>query len=266
MERKDQAGRTRNEKVLNCLIQRPNAIFKLICFPWAGGGSNHFARWGQKMSDLLEVHAVRFAGRESRLDEQFASDIHQQVDEIIDALLPIIHDKSFAFFGHSFGSSVAVLCALRLKEKYNVEPVHMFLSSATPFHSSYWQDQFLHTNQLSEEQIKHHLLELGGTPNHIIDNKDLMDQWLPMIRADVNNLKNSNVDTSSVKTQSCDFTCFIGSNDISKDMEAWKDVTSGNFDLYVLPGDHFHLVDPANEGFIHKCITKCLELSSLNLS
>ncbi|XP_048223757.1 S-acyl fatty acid synthase thioesterase, medium chain [Perognathus longimembris pacificus] len=263
MERKEQVGRTRNENVLNCLIPRPNAMFKLICFPWAGSGSSYLAKWGEKMSDLIEVHAVRFAGRESRFHEQFASDICQQADEIIDALLPIIHDQPFAFFGHSFGSCLAFVCALHLKEKYNVEPVHMFLSSATPFHSNYWRAQFSQINQLSEEQVKHHLLELGGTPNHIIHNKDLLDQWLPIIQADISILQNSNLGITSLKTHSCDFICFVGANDIIKDMEAWKDVTSGNFDLYVLPGGHFHLVDPANEDFIHKCIIKCLELSSL---
>ncbi|KAM4828864.1 S-acyl fatty acid synthase thioesterase, medium chain [Thomomys bottae] len=263
MEKNDQAGRVRNEKVLNCLIQRPNAIFKLICFPWAGGGSNYLAKWGKKMSDMLEVHAVRFAGRESRIDEQFASDILQLVDEIIDALLPVIHDKSFAFFGHSLGSYIAFLCALCLKEKYNMEPVHMFLSSATPFHSNHWQAQFSKVNQMTEEEVKHHLLELGGTPTQILGNKDVLDQSLPMIQADIRMLQNSNWRRPFMKTQSCDFTCFAGSNDVIKDMEAWKDVTSGNFDLYVLPGGHFYLVDPANEEFIHKCVTKCLELSSL---
>lgn len=45
---------SRNTDVINCLYQIPNAIFKLICFPWAGGGSIHFAKWGQMNPELLE--------------------------------------------------------------------------------------------------------------------------------------------------------------------------------------------------------------------
>lgn len=44
---------------------------------------------------------------------------------------------------------------------------------------------------------------------------------------------------------------------------AWKDITSGNLDVHVLPGDHFYLKEPANENFIKNYIAKCLELSLL---
>uniref|UniRef100_A0A8C6AC45 oleoyl-[acyl-carrier-protein] hydrolase n=1 Tax=Marmota marmota marmota TaxID=9994 RepID=A0A8C6AC45_MARMA len=86
----------------NCLYPKPNAIFKLICFPWAGSGSTYFAKWGQSICDTLEVSCLRLAGRESRLEEPFAKDINHVVEEIIHALLPIIQDKPFAFFGHRY--------------------------------------------------------------------------------------------------------------------------------------------------------------------
>uniref|UniRef100_A0A2K5CQE6 oleoyl-[acyl-carrier-protein] hydrolase n=1 Tax=Aotus nancymaae TaxID=37293 RepID=A0A2K5CQE6_AOTNA len=128
-ERRDQAGTTRatpcttrlfpsprfwrsskilplNEKVLNCLYKRPEAMFKLICFPWAGGGSTHFAKWGQDTQDLLEVHAIRLPGRESRIGEPMATDIYQIIDEITCAMLPVIQGKPFALFGHRYLKSV----------------------------------------------------------------------------------------------------------------------------------------------------------------
>ncbi|KAB0384241.1 hypothetical protein FD755_006158, partial [Muntiacus reevesi] len=95
-----------NEKVVNCLYQNCNAIFRLVCFPWGGGGSTFFAKWGQDIPNSMEVHAIRLAGRESRLDELFASDMHQVVDEIACALLPIIQGENFAFFGHRYLTSV----------------------------------------------------------------------------------------------------------------------------------------------------------------
>uniref|UniRef100_A0A8C9P8F3 oleoyl-[acyl-carrier-protein] hydrolase n=1 Tax=Spermophilus dauricus TaxID=99837 RepID=A0A8C9P8F3_SPEDA len=91
-----------NEKVFNCLYPKPNAIFKLICFPWAGSDSTYFAKWGQNIYDSMEVSCLRLAGRESRLEEHFANDINQVVEETVHALLPIIQDKPFAFFGHRY--------------------------------------------------------------------------------------------------------------------------------------------------------------------
>lgn len=42
------------EKVINCFRKRPDAVTRLICFPWAGGGSIHYARWGNVISSSVE--------------------------------------------------------------------------------------------------------------------------------------------------------------------------------------------------------------------
>ncbi|KAK1345598.1 hypothetical protein QTO34_008060, partial [Cnephaeus nilssonii] len=55
---------------------------------------------------------------------------------------------------------------------------------------------------------------------------------------------------------SCDLTCFVGSEDIVKDIEAWKDVISGSFHIHVRPGNHFYLMETSNETFIMNYITK----------
>ncbi|KAM6216204.1 S-acyl fatty acid synthase thioesterase, medium chain [Rhynchocyon petersi] len=122
-------GKARNDKVVNCLFQNPNAIFRLICFPWAGAGSIYFARWGKKIHDSIEVYSIRLAGRESRHEEPFASDIRHVAEEIACALLPVLQDKPFAFFGHSMGSYIAFMTALQLKEKHEPQPMHLFVSA-----------------------------------------------------------------------------------------------------------------------------------------
>ncbi|XP_075409513.1 S-acyl fatty acid synthase thioesterase, medium chain [Tenrec ecaudatus] len=190
----------RNEKIVSCLYQNPDAIFRLICFPWAGSGSIYFAKWGQKVHDLLEVHSIRLAGRESRSEEPFSRDINQAVDEIVCALLPLLRDKSFAFFGHSMGAHLAFMTARQLKEQYHLEPMHFFVSSASP-------------------------------PQAVL---------------------------------SCDMSCIFGSEDtIINNVEAWKDVTSGNVGMYHRPGGHFYLLEPSNEDFIQNYITQSLQLSTM---
>ncbi|KAM7322497.1 S-acyl fatty acid synthase thioesterase, medium chain [Alexandromys fortis] len=253
---------TRNENILNCLYQKPNAVFKLICFPWAGGGSVYFAKWGQSFNDLLEVHSVRLAGRETRSQELFASDIYQIVDEIVPALLPVVQDKAFAFFGHSFGSYIAFMTALSLKEKYKMEPLHFFVSSAYAPHSIS-RHSIPELNTLSEEQVRHYLLNFGGTPKHLIDDQDVLSQCIPILKADAAIVKNFLFDTPSEALLSQDITCFFGSEDTVKDIKGWEDITSGKVDSYMLPGDHFYLLEPNNENFIKNYITKCLEVSLL---
>ncbi|XP_012998225.1 S-acyl fatty acid synthase thioesterase, medium chain [Cavia porcellus] len=262
MEGRVHPERSRNEKVLNCLCLRPSAIFRLICFPWAGSGSLYFAKWGEKIHDSLEVYSVRFAGRESRIEEPFANDIHEVVDEIVCALLPLVQDKPFAFFGHSMGSLIAFMTALHLKEKYKLEPMHLFMSSVTPPYSKAWIS-LPKPDDLSEEQIRSYLVDFGGTPKDFIESQEIVQQSFPIVLADLRVVSTISFNIFSEEVLSCDVTAFIGSEDIAKDMEAWKTVTSGSFDLHVLPGNHFHLREPVNEEFIRNYVTKCLELSSL---
>ncbi|PNI30528.1 LOW QUALITY PROTEIN: OLAH isoform 2 [Pan troglodytes] len=310
MERGDQPKRTRNENIFNCLYKNPEATFKLICFPWMGGGSTHFAKWGQDTHDLLEetashyvakaglklrrssdppasaypcagvrpclakilglfwiliffMHSLRLPGRESRVEEPLENDISQLVDQVVCALQPVIQDKPFAFFGPSMGSHIAFRTALDLKENNQPEPLHLFLSSVTPVHSKAWH-RIPKDDELSEEQISHYLMEFGGIPKHFAEDKEFMKQYSPIIRADLNIVRSCTSNVPSKSVLSCDLTCFVGSEDIAKDMEAWKDVTSGNANIYQLPGRHFYLLDPANEKLIKNYIIKCLEVSPIS--
>uniref|UniRef100_A0A671G170 S-acyl fatty acid synthase thioesterase, medium chain n=2 Tax=Rhinolophus ferrumequinum TaxID=59479 RepID=A0A671G170_RHIFE len=261
VERQNQAGMARNENVVNCLYPKRDAIFKLICFPWAGGSSNYFAKWGQTIHDSVEVHSIRLAGRESRWNEPFASDPDQLIEEIVCALLPVLQDKPFAFFGHSMGSYTALLTALQLKNKHKLEPIHLFLSSAVIPREK--NSQVIKLEHMAEEQTKSFLVTFGGTPKDLID-KEFIQQVSPKLKADGHIFQKYNFDSLPfLPTISCDLSCFWGSEDIVKDMKGWKEITSGNLHAHVLPGDHFYFMETSNENFIKDYITKCLELSML---
>ncbi len=42
------------DKVITCFSKRPDALVRLICFPWAGGGSIHYARWAKTLNCSIE--------------------------------------------------------------------------------------------------------------------------------------------------------------------------------------------------------------------
>ncbi|XP_007504995.2 S-acyl fatty acid synthase thioesterase, medium chain [Monodelphis domestica] len=258
MESKESVKEMRTENVVSCLYQQPDTVFKLICFPWAGSGSLHFAKWGKSFHHSIEVSSIRLPGRECRDKEPFATNLDHVIAEVSNALLPLIQDKTFAFFGHSLGSYIAYFTAHHLKQNHGLQPVHIFLSSASPPHKSY-HGYFTSTSSMSEEQLHHFILNMGGTPKEILENKELLEMFLPVFKADIQMARNYSFVKPS-KPLSCDFTCFSGTEDIVA-VEGWKDLTSGSVDNYKLPGDHFYLINPSNESFIINYITKSLEVS-----
>ncbi|KAM4706316.1 S-acyl fatty acid synthase thioesterase, medium chain isoform 2-T2 [Rhinophrynus dorsalis] len=250
------------DKLISCFYRRPNATTRLICFPWAGGGSFYYAQWGKLFDDSVEVYSVRLPGRESRTKEPFAVTMDQIVGEIIQVLLPQLQEKSFAFFGHSFGSLSCFATAARLKESYGLEPVHLFVSGASAPHSKS-RLGMVKRSEMSDEEFLKWMSFAGGTPAEILQNKEALQLFVPPLKADLRVVENFCYEKPSSPILSCGLTCFDGTEDIPHDLDAWKDLTGGDFNIHKLPGGHFYLKDPTNEKLIVKHISKYLETAEI---
>ncbi|XP_057239132.1 S-acyl fatty acid synthase thioesterase, medium chain [Malurus melanocephalus] len=253
------------EKLIACAHKRPDAVCRLICFPWAGSGTSQLAQWGQHFSDSIEVSCIRFPGRENRLDEPFAEDMTSIVNEITSVLLKELKEKPFAFFGHSFGSYVCFAVALNLKKKYGLEPVQLFISGAHAPHSeAVLPLKNLPISNATDEELTAGLKNLGGIPSHLLQFEDVRKRLLHTFREDFRVLQTFSFEKAEMDIPfSCDITCFNGSDDEPHDSQGWQEITSGDTSFYELPGGHFYLLEPANEIFLRKHITRCIENAGL---
>ncbi|KAJ8389421.1 hypothetical protein AAFF_G00119590 [Aldrovandia affinis] len=249
---------SRMEKVINCFKKRPDAAARLLCFPWAGGGSIHYARWGNLMDSSIEVYAVKLSGRESRVKEPFPKSMQQIVDEVVSVLLPELKEKPFALFGHSFGAMTSYATAEYLKRVHNLEPVHLFLSGASAPYSEIRKNA-PKRSELSDEEFLHWLTAIGGTPPEILANPEVLKLFLPVLKADLHVVENYKCSKPESPFLTCPVMCFDGKQDVPHDLQAWKDATSGEFTVQMLPGSHFYLKDSCNEKVILDFITKHLE-------
>ena len=97
-------------------------------------------------------------------------------------------------------------------------------------------------HHLSDTKFIEELKRFAGTPAAVLENKQLMEVFLPILRADFT------VDETYVFQEKapldCPITAFVGADDPEakeEEMKAWKDHTSGAFKLEILEGDHFFL-------------------------
>jgi len=86
------------------------------------------------------------------------------------------------------------------------------------------------------------LCRLNGTPREVLEDEELRQILLPLLRADF-----AVYETYRYSTEpplNCPISAFGGLQDyrVSRgDLEAWRDQTNVSFSLRMFPGDHFFL-------------------------
>jgi medium-chain acyl-[acyl-carrier-protein] hydrolase len=216
----------------------PQARLRLFCFPYAGGGVSIFRAWSDTLPADVEVCPLQFPGRGTRLMEPPFTQLSPLVQALAEALFPLL-DKPFAFFGHSLGALVSFELARRLRRQYAVQPVRLFISAdRAPQIPN--RDPAIHS--LPEGEFLTELRRLKGTPTELLEDEEVMQIMLPVLRADF-----AVYETYRYSTEpplNCPISAFGGLQDhrVNRgDLEAWRDHTGVSFSLTMFPGDHFYL-------------------------
>jgi medium-chain acyl-[acyl-carrier-protein] hydrolase len=220
---------------ITCPRPNPQACLRLFGFPYAGGAASAFYTWSDDLPRELEFCPIQLPGRESRLRESPFSHLEPLLEALVPAIRPYL-DKPFVFFGHSMGATTNEL-ARRLRRKSGPCPLHLFVSgSRAPQVPN--PDPPIH--HLPEAELVEELRRFNGTPEAVLQNTQLMQLFLPILRADLT-LHETYVYTAG-EPLDCPISAFGGSEDeeVTRDkLAAWREQTHGAFTLRVFPGDHF---------------------------
>ena len=216
----------------------PQSRMRLFCFPYAGSTAAVFRSWPQYLPSEIELCAVQYPGRGSRLAEPLGEGIVEVMNEIYPDLQPFL-DKPFAFFGHSMGALVGYEFARRLQSEQQQGPFQLFVSGCSAPHVRMFDEI---TYNLPEPEFLAELRRLQGTPEEVLDNAELMQLMMPIIRADFKASQTYKYVTGP--PLECPIRAFGGLKDEMvprEDVEAWSEHTGSSFRAQMLPGDHFFL-------------------------
>jgi medium-chain acyl-[acyl-carrier-protein] hydrolase len=100
---------------------------------------------------------------------------------------------------------------------------------------------------------------MNGTPAEVLDNPELMDILLPLLRADFAVSENYRFEPES--PLKIPISAFGGVEDIHstrEEFQMWSEETSGPFALHMIQGDHFFL------NTAHSTIIETVERELLN--
>lgn len=222
---------------------KPNAGLRLFCFPYAGGSAAIYRGWQEEMPAEIDVCPVQLPGRESRLLEEPFTHIEPMVKALVEALKPHM-DRPFAFFGHSMGALIAFELTRELRrQKLGLEPVHLFVSGRGAPQRKIERDP---VHKLPHDQFVQRLRNLNGTPEAVLQNEELMELLLPILRADFE--VNETYEYQDEAKLHIPIHCFGGTGDVDISLEkhdAWREQTTEAFQLKMFEGDHFFLNNPA---------------------
>lgn len=150
----------------------------LFCFPFAGGGASTYTSWIKKLKDKITVCPIQLPGREERIMEKPYTDMSELLRDLTDEIVIAIKGK-YALWGHSMGGKIAYELEKYLENKgYQAQCI---FASGCRIPNIPEPNPIYH---LKDEAFKRELERFGGTPKKVLENKELLDFFLPMLRAD----------------------------------------------------------------------------------
>ncbi|MGK4007729.1 thioesterase domain-containing protein [Sorangium sp. So ce1036] len=218
---------------------RPNpaARLRLFCFPYAGGSASVFSTWPHQLPPQVELCAVRLPGREARMSEPPFERLTPLVRALATGLAPWM-TRPFAFYGHSLGALVSFELARELRRRGAPLPRRLLVSGRRAPHLPISDP----AHDLPDREFLSWIRALGGTPEEILREPELLAMFLPILRADV--AVNEAEPFVAEPPLECPISAFGGLADDRAgraELEAWREHTRGPFTVEMFPGGHFFL-------------------------
>ncbi len=211
---------------------------RLYCFPYAGGSINTFLSWQQSLGESTEVCAAQLPGRGGRFLEPPCTSF----DELVSTLGRLIAQDAnlpFVLYGHSLGALVAFEVARYLRTHDLPMPESLIVSGCEAPHIRSAPKKY---EEYSDNDLIQSLGELNGTPPEVLNNAELMQMLLPVIRADFALFSHYQFHRGAVLD--IPITVLNGTEDdhIEKEnVNDWVSLTRGLCNVQWLEGDHFFI-------------------------
>ncbi|RUS95439.1 thioesterase [Trichormus variabilis SAG 1403-4b] len=213
-----------------------------------------FRTWANDLPPTIEVCPIELPGRGRQMNLPPYTKMQPLVEEIAQNLIPYL-DKPFAIFGHSMGGLVSFELTRLLHSDYNLTPLHLFISArnapqVTPTKRPIYN--------LPDAEFWQEIRNFNGTPDDVMENQDIIQLFLPILRADFTVL-----DTYIYTNQpplDCPISVFGGLQDkefTDYQLEAWREQTTASFALQMLEGNHFFI--RSNQNILLRSIDQKLE-------
>lgn len=215
---------------------------KLYLLPYAGGSATLYKKWARYLDNEIELIPIELPGRGKRINDPLLHNFNDMLQDITRNISEQISnglDSKYAIFGYSMGSLLCYELYYQL-EKMNLPlPEHIFFSAREAPHLS--TSELIHT--LSNEQLSNKIASLGGTIQSFFESKELLDFFLPIIRADFSVVDSYQFISKSNKID-CDISILFAVDDVEIEVEGvyeWKEYSNKECRFHSFDDGHFFI-------------------------
>lgn len=227
---------------LPCRPTATPARLRLFCMPHAGGGAAEYQSWSASLPATVQICPILLPGRETRFSEPHYTDFDRLTEVLVRELRPHL-EIPYAVFGHSMGALLAFECVRRLQKSGSPAPLWLFVSGRRAPDGAV-DPEPLHT--LPDAEFLDRLNRIyRGIPEELLNNPEILDVFLPTIRADVSVVESYRFEER--EPLECPISAFAGETDSSvtwQQLLAWKRQTRRQFAAHIFPGGHFYPREP----------------------
>lgn len=225
---------------------------QLFCLPFAGGSANFYNEFKKYLSDNIELFPIELKGHGRRLSEECNYVMRDIVNDAVNEILKVISLEPFAIFGYSMGATVCYESYKLLLSKIKRKPVHMFFAANSPPHE---RESNSDCHLWSNSEFLNKMKKLGGIPDEVLNEPELLNMILPILKADVQ--AENEYDCDFPLKVDCNISVIYSPEDVEQQVIAgWKNYTKGSSYFYPFSGNHFFI--KSNLKYVVDIINKTL--------
>lgn len=212
---------------------------QLFLLHFAGGNAYSYQFLLPHLS-AFEAIPLELPGRGKRMRDALLKNYDEAVDDLFQQLTTKRNGDDYLIYGHSMGARLGLSISKKLEEKGD-PPLGLVASgNAGPGSESEEPDRHL----MPHDEFIASLKELGGIPEEVLENKELLDFFEPVLRADFELIeKNKSEQYYPIDTP---IYAVMGQDEKTSDqIEGWNKFTTSTFNHHLWPGNHFFIHDHA---------------------
>ncbi|MFJ8519620.1 thioesterase II family protein [Lysinibacillus xylanilyticus] len=229
----------------------------MFCLPYAGGSEGTYYNWKKYLNSSIQIEPIELKGRGKRFDESFYETLDEAVEDIFENIKDKVIENDYVIYGHSMGSLLAYELYYKIKSQNIKNPEHIFFSGYKAPNIKRGR-KIIH--KLPDKEFVKEIFDLGGTPEELLNDNELLQIFIPILRNDFRIIENYIYKKKKDKIQ-CDISILNGEQDdiTFEEILKWKDHGGRGVKIYNFEGNHFFINNNIEK--ITKVIYETIKLS-----